>query len=180
MAPAKAPVKDTVAVTANIPRSHAPAWERTTDAPRSSFFRFARFWMGEVKSSPLVPMRHVSIEEYTDHEHILHKCFTIIRFEVAIAPTGSKVKCSGCGSTFTIYPSKTVISDFWAYVIGNSDVSVRACSMIRNYVHDVDVFLRSSREDFLGLWNCGLETTNELMQFQRELRKKLGLRRGAK
>ena len=102
------------------------------------------------------------------------KCFTIIRFEVAIAPTGSKVKCSGCGSTFTIYPSKTVISDFWAYVIGNSDVSVRACSMIRNYVHDVDVFLRSSREDFLGLRNCGLETTNELMQFQRELRKKLG------
>ena len=102
------------------------------------------------------------------------KCFTIIRFEGAIAPIGSKVKCSGCGSTFTIYPSKTAISDFWAYVIVNSDISVRACSMIRRHVRDVDVFLRSSREDFLGLRNCGLKTANELIRFQRELRKKLG------
>ena len=46
--------------------------------------------------------------------------------------------------------------------------------MIRNYVRDVDVFLRSYREDFLGLRNCGLKTANELIRFQRELRKKLG------
>ena len=102
------------------------------------------------------------------------KCFTTIRFEGPIAPTGSKVKCSGCGSTFTIYPSKTVIGDFVKYVMDNSDISVRACSMIRSHIRDVDDFLQSSRKDFLGFRNCGFKTANELIKFQRELRKELG------
>ena len=66
------------------------------------------------------------------------KCFTTILLEGPIAPTGSKVTCAGCGSAFTIYPSKTVIGDFVKYVMDNSDISARACSMIRNYVRDVD------------------------------------------
>ncbi len=101
------------------------------------------------------------------------KCFTTILLEGPIAPTGSKVTCAGCGSAFTIYPSKTVIGDFVKYVMNNSDISARACSMIRGHVRDVDIFLRSSRKDFLGFRNCGQKITSELIKFQRELRKKL-------
>jgi len=102
------------------------------------------------------------------------KCFTTIRFEGPIAPTGSKVKCSGCGSAFTIYPSKTVMGDFVQYVFDNFDISVRACSIIQKDARHVDVFLQSSRKDFLGFRNCGLITANELIRVQGELRIKLG------
>ncbi len=102
------------------------------------------------------------------------KCFTIIRFEGLISPTGSTIECSGCGSAFTIYPSKIVIGDFAEYVVDNSDISVRACSMFWRNIPDVDVFLRSSKKDFFGFRNCGLKTANELIRLQSELRKKLG------
>lgn len=101
-------------------------------------------------------------------------CFAIIRFEGPIARTGSKVKCYNCGSFFTICPSKTVISDFGTYVINNSSILTRTCSIILKNTPQVDVFLGSSKQDFLKFKNCGLKTTRELMQFQDELRKEPG------
>ena len=103
-----------------------------------------------------------------------YECLAPYRFDTVIPIGGKKLQCSECGYGYTLYPSKVMIGNFHDYLIYCTDLSGRALSIILNNISTVDEYLQLTRRDFLDIRNCGLKTTDELVNFKKTLRKNLG------